>query len=78
MVWWTYHKPLTECNYIRLRLPSDIASGKTVAVAEACNHLNCLVLPFRFPMVRTAAWTATSAVTALKIWGSSRRTGGYC
>jgi hypothetical protein len=24
-------------------------------VAEACNHPNCLVLPFRFPMLRAAA-----------------------
>jgi len=23
--------------------------------AEACNHPNCLVLPFRFPMIRAAA-----------------------
>ena len=25
------------------------------AVARACNHPNCLVLPFRFPMARGAA-----------------------
>jgi hypothetical protein len=33
----------------------ETIEGKDFLVAGACNHPNCLVLPFRFPMVRTAA-----------------------
>jgi hypothetical protein len=32
-----------------------VAERKEFLVAGACNHPNCLVLPFRFPMLRAAA-----------------------
>jgi hypothetical protein len=34
---------------------AEVIEGEETLVAEACNHPNWLVLPFRFPMVRTAA-----------------------
>jgi len=34
---------------------AEVIESEETLVAAACNHLNCLVLPFRFPMVRAAA-----------------------
>jgi hypothetical protein len=34
---------------------SEPIGAEWFLVAEVCNHPNCLVLPFRFPMVRAAA-----------------------
>jgi len=34
---------------------AEVLERKDFLVAGACNHPNCLVLPFRFPVVRTAA-----------------------
>jgi hypothetical protein len=34
---------------------AEVIDREEILVAAACNHPNCLVLPFRFPMVRTAA-----------------------
>jgi hypothetical protein len=34
---------------------AEVIERKEILVAGACNHPNCLVLPFRFPMIRVAA-----------------------
>jgi hypothetical protein len=34
---------------------AEVIDREETLVAEACNHPNCLVLPFRFPMIRVAA-----------------------
>jgi hypothetical protein len=49
-------------RYLRKKLQIQMVAGflegiesKDFLVAGACNHPNCLVLPFRFSMVRAAA-----------------------
>jgi hypothetical protein len=34
---------------------AEVIEREETLVAAACNHPNCLVLPFRFPMLRAAA-----------------------
>jgi hypothetical protein len=34
---------------------AEMTEREETLVAEACNHPNCLVLPFRFPMLGAAA-----------------------
>jgi hypothetical protein len=34
---------------------SEVAERRDLVVAEACNHPNCLVLPFRMELIRLAA-----------------------
>jgi hypothetical protein len=34
---------------------AEVIEREGTLVAEACNHPNCLVLPFSFPLVRIAA-----------------------
>jgi hypothetical protein len=34
---------------------AEVIDREETLVATACNHPNCLVLPFRFPMLRAAA-----------------------
>jgi hypothetical protein len=33
----------------------EVTETKETLVAEACNHPNCLVLPFRMELIRLAA-----------------------
>jgi hypothetical protein len=43
-------------THIRMAAGStEVIETERTLVAEACNHPNCLVLPFSFPMVRLAA-----------------------
>jgi hypothetical protein len=39
---------------------AEVAERKEILVAGACNHPNCLVLPFCFPVVRVAAQSSGS------------------
>jgi len=34
---------------------AEVAEGREVLVAAACNHPNCLVLPFSVELIRLAA-----------------------
>jgi hypothetical protein len=34
---------------------AEVIESEETLVAEACNHLNCLVLPFRLELIRLAA-----------------------
>jgi len=34
---------------------SELSAAEQFLVAEACNHPNCLVLPFRLELIRLAA-----------------------
>jgi hypothetical protein len=34
---------------------AEVIGREETLVAEACDHPNCLVLPFRFPMLGAAA-----------------------
>jgi hypothetical protein len=38
---------------------AEVIEIEETLVAAACNHPNCLVLPFSFPMVRLAACGAS-------------------
>jgi hypothetical protein len=44
-----------NCQFGWLRGSRKLLKRKDVLVAGACNHPNCLVLPFRFSMIRVAA-----------------------
>ena len=48
---------LFALSYSQIRIIAAFAEviEREILVAAACNHPNCLVLPFRFPMVRAAA-----------------------
>jgi len=48
-------KRLEICQFGRLRGSRNYMKGKDFLVAGACNHPNCLVLPFSVELIRLAA-----------------------
>jgi len=45
-------------KYGWLRAPVKSLEAQWLLVAEACNHPNCLVLPFKLELIRVAAQAA--------------------